>query len=222
MIRSMTGYGASGAEGRGLRAAVSVRSLNHRFLELSLRGLAALQPLEPEHQGARPVAGAARAGGPVGAGQLSGGASAPPWWRAGRWWRASCPPCASSRPSTAWRERSRCPTWRASRGRSRPVETAPALDDERRERILDLVRGGPRRPRGHAPGRRAGASSPTSSGLSTPSWSAAARIEALSAASRETRQKQLLRAPARPRRRSWVWTRRGSTRRSCARSSGTT
>jgi len=48
MIVSMTGYGASDAEAEGLRAAVSVRSLNHRFFELSLRVPRALQGLEPE------------------------------------------------------------------------------------------------------------------------------------------------------------------------------
>jgi uncharacterized protein (TIGR00255 family) len=48
MIRSMTGYGASGAEADGLRAAVTVRSLNHRFLELNLRVSRSLQPLEAE------------------------------------------------------------------------------------------------------------------------------------------------------------------------------
>lgn len=48
MILSMTGYGAAGAELDGLRATVSVRSLNHRFFELSLRVPRGLQPLEPD------------------------------------------------------------------------------------------------------------------------------------------------------------------------------
>jgi uncharacterized protein (TIGR00255 family) len=48
MIVSMTGYGAAGAEGPDLRASVSVRSLNHRFLELSLRVSRSLQALEAE------------------------------------------------------------------------------------------------------------------------------------------------------------------------------
>jgi uncharacterized protein (TIGR00255 family) len=48
MILSMTGYGSAGAESDGLRAAVTVKSLNHRYLELSLRVSRTLLPLEPE------------------------------------------------------------------------------------------------------------------------------------------------------------------------------
>jgi uncharacterized protein (TIGR00255 family) len=48
MIRSMTGYGAASLETDTLRAAVSVRSLNHRFLDLALHLPRRLQPLEAE------------------------------------------------------------------------------------------------------------------------------------------------------------------------------
>jgi uncharacterized protein (TIGR00255 family) len=48
MIRSMTGYAAAALEGETLRANVSVRTLNHRFLELTLHLPRRLQPLEAE------------------------------------------------------------------------------------------------------------------------------------------------------------------------------
>jgi uncharacterized protein (TIGR00255 family) len=48
MIRSMTGYGTAAAESETLKAAVSVRSLNHRFLDLTLHLSRRLAPLEPE------------------------------------------------------------------------------------------------------------------------------------------------------------------------------
>lgn len=47
MIQSMTGYGAASLETDALRASVTIRSLNHRFLELAVhlpRRLAALEP----------------------------------------------------------------------------------------------------------------------------------------------------------------------------------
>jgi uncharacterized protein (TIGR00255 family) len=48
MIRSMTGYGAAAADTDALRASVSVRSLNHRFLDLTVHLSRRLQPLEPD------------------------------------------------------------------------------------------------------------------------------------------------------------------------------
>lgn len=48
MIRSMTGYGQGSAEVDGVRARVEVRSVNHRFVDLRLRGPAELQPRERE------------------------------------------------------------------------------------------------------------------------------------------------------------------------------
>ena len=48
MIRSMTGYGAATLETGAVRAAVSVRSLNHRFLDVALHVPRRLQSLEPE------------------------------------------------------------------------------------------------------------------------------------------------------------------------------
>ena len=46
MIRSMTGYGSAAAESPALRASASIRSLNHRFLEVSIHLPRRLQPLE--------------------------------------------------------------------------------------------------------------------------------------------------------------------------------
>jgi uncharacterized protein (TIGR00255 family) len=48
MIRSMTGYGHASVEAETLRAAVTVRSLNHRFLDVTLHVPRRLQPLEAE------------------------------------------------------------------------------------------------------------------------------------------------------------------------------
>ena len=48
MIRSMTGYGSAVAESPSLRAAVTVRGLNHRFLELVVHLPRRLQALERE------------------------------------------------------------------------------------------------------------------------------------------------------------------------------
>jgi uncharacterized protein (TIGR00255 family) len=50
-IRSMTGYGQAALETDALRAAVSVRSLNHRFLEVGLNLSRRVQSLEPEVKG---------------------------------------------------------------------------------------------------------------------------------------------------------------------------
>jgi len=36
MIRSMTGYGTAAEESEALKAAVTVRSLNHRYLDVSV------------------------------------------------------------------------------------------------------------------------------------------------------------------------------------------
>jgi uncharacterized protein (TIGR00255 family) len=48
MIRSMTGYGSATIESGALRAAVAVRSLNHRFLDVSLHVPRRLLSLEPD------------------------------------------------------------------------------------------------------------------------------------------------------------------------------
>lgn len=48
MIRSMTGYGHASLEAGGLRAAVSVRSVNHRFLDATVHLPRRLQSLEAE------------------------------------------------------------------------------------------------------------------------------------------------------------------------------
>ncbi len=48
MIRSMTGYGSASVENGSLRGSLSVRSLNHRFLDLTLHLPRRLQELELE------------------------------------------------------------------------------------------------------------------------------------------------------------------------------
>jgi uncharacterized protein (TIGR00255 family) len=48
MIRSMTGYGSASLDSGAVRASVSIRSLNHRFLDVSLHVPRRLQALEPE------------------------------------------------------------------------------------------------------------------------------------------------------------------------------
>jgi uncharacterized protein (TIGR00255 family) len=48
MIRSMTGYGSAGLETEAVRAAVTARSLNHRFLDVTVHVPRRLQALESE------------------------------------------------------------------------------------------------------------------------------------------------------------------------------
>jgi uncharacterized protein (TIGR00255 family) len=48
MIRSMTGFGTSTLDSARLRGSVSVRSVNHRFLDLNVHLAPTLQALEPE------------------------------------------------------------------------------------------------------------------------------------------------------------------------------
>lgn len=48
MIRSMTGYGSAAVEADGVRASVAVRSLNHRFLDVSVHLPRRLASLETE------------------------------------------------------------------------------------------------------------------------------------------------------------------------------
>jgi uncharacterized protein (TIGR00255 family) len=48
VIRSMTGFGNASIESERLRASVSMRSLNHRFLDVSLQAPRSLRCLEPE------------------------------------------------------------------------------------------------------------------------------------------------------------------------------
>jgi len=48
MIRSMTGFGSAGLESETVRAAVTARSLNHRYLDVSVQVPRRLQPLEAE------------------------------------------------------------------------------------------------------------------------------------------------------------------------------
>lgn len=47
-VRSMTGYGAASLQSERMRAAVTIRSLNHRFLDLQVHAPRRLAPLEPE------------------------------------------------------------------------------------------------------------------------------------------------------------------------------
>jgi uncharacterized protein (TIGR00255 family) len=48
MIRSMTGFGSAALEAGRLRGSVTVKSLNHRFLDLNVHMAPALQVIEPE------------------------------------------------------------------------------------------------------------------------------------------------------------------------------
>jgi len=48
VIRSMTGYGSAGLETEAVRAAVTARSLNHRYLDVTVHVPRRLQPLESE------------------------------------------------------------------------------------------------------------------------------------------------------------------------------
>jgi len=48
VIRSMTGYGSAATESAALRASVTVRSLNHRFLEMTVHLSRRLQSMERE------------------------------------------------------------------------------------------------------------------------------------------------------------------------------
>ena len=189
MILSMTGYGASGAEGDGLRASVSARSLNHRFFELSLRVSRGLQPLEPEIKDL--VQSQVRRGRV----DLAVQATFP---------EASASSLVVSRPlveglvSTLRQlqtehglageitvsDVARFP------GAIEAVDEAPALDDNRRQRILDLVR---EALEGLVAMRRAegGRLEPDLERALEAILGAASRIEALSAASRDTRQQQM-------------------------------
>jgi uncharacterized protein (TIGR00255 family) len=48
MIRSMTGYGAAAVDTEALQASATVRSLNHRYFDLSLHLSRSIAPLEPD------------------------------------------------------------------------------------------------------------------------------------------------------------------------------
>jgi uncharacterized protein (TIGR00255 family) len=48
VIRSMTGFGSAGLDTEAMRAAVSARSVNHRYLDVTLHVPRRLQPLEAE------------------------------------------------------------------------------------------------------------------------------------------------------------------------------
>ena len=79
----MTGFTAA-ALGRdeALRASVSVRSLNHRFLELGLHLPRRLPPLEPEVRERSCRRGSQRGKVEVlAAGRVPDGRPARPWWR---------------------------------------------------------------------------------------------------------------------------------------------
>jgi uncharacterized protein (TIGR00255 family) len=190
MILSMTGYGASGAEGPGLRAAVSVRSLNHRFFELSLKVSRTLQPLEPD---IKELVQAQVRRGRV---DLSVQASFP---------EAQTAAVVASRPlveglvstlrqiqaehglegAVTVSDAARFP------GALEAVETAPALDDARREHVLRLVRealDGLVAMRKGEGGRLL----PDLERALHAIQESAGRIETLSASSREVRRKQLL------------------------------
>ena len=190
MITSMTGYGASGAEADGLRAAVSVRSLNHRFFELSLRVSRSLQPLEGD---IKEIVQSQVRRGRV---DMSVQASFP---------EAATAAVVASRPlveglvatlrelqtehglagAVTVSDVARFP------GALEAVETQSGLDDERRKRILELVK---EALAGLLAMRRAegGRLQPSLERAFGAILEASGQIEALSEASRGNRQKQLL------------------------------
>ncbi|HVQ28108.1 MAG TPA: YicC/YloC family endoribonuclease [Vicinamibacteria bacterium] len=190
MIQSMTGYGASGSDGDGLRASVSVKSLNHRFFELSLRVSRGLVSLEPELKDL--VQSQVRRGRV----EMAVQATFP---------EAQASSLVVNRPLVAGlvstlrqlqaehglegglsvSDVARFPGALETTG-----DEAPALDDERRQRILDLVR---EALEGLVAMRRAegGRLEPDLERALEAILGAATRIEALSAASRDTRQRQM-------------------------------
>ena len=190
MILSMTGYGASGAEGDGLRATVSARSLNHRFFELNLRVSRGLQPLEPDLKDL--VQSRVRRGRVDLSVQAIFAEASPIAVVANRPLLQGL--ITSLRQLQAEHgleggvtvsEVARFP------GALEVVDQEPDLSDGRRQRILDLVR---EALDGLAAMREAegGRLEPDLERALEAILGAAARIEALSAASRESRQKQLL------------------------------
>jgi uncharacterized protein (TIGR00255 family) len=189
MIQSMTGYGASGSDSDGLRASVSVKSLNHRFFELSLRVSRGLAPLEPELKDL--VQSQVRRGRV----DLAVQATFP---------EASASSLVVNRPLVVGLV-STLRQLQAEHGLEGGVsvsdvirfpgaletaDEAPALDDERRQRILGLVR---EALEGLVAMRSAegGRLEPDLERALDAILGAAARIEALSASSRDTRQKQM-------------------------------
>lgn len=189
MILSMTGYGSSAGEGLGLRASVSVRSLNHRFFELSLRVSRGLQPLEPE---LKDLVQSQVSRGRV---DLTVQATFP---------EASASSLVVNRPLVLGLV-STLRQLQAEQGLAgevtlsdvvrfpgaiEAVDESPALDDGRRQRILELVR---EALEGLVAMRRAegGRLEPDLERALEAILGAASRIEALSAASRDARQKQM-------------------------------
>ncbi len=185
----MTGYGASDTTADGLRAAVSVRSLNHRFFELNLRVSRALQPLEAE---IKEIVQSQVRRGRV---DLSVQASFP---------EAAAAAVVASKPlveglvatlrqlqaehglrgDVTISDVARFP------GALEAVETQTDMEEASRQRILDLVReamGGLLEMRRAEGGRL----QPDLERAFTAILEASGRIEALSASSREARQNQL-------------------------------
>ena len=189
MILSMTGYGAAGALSDDMRASVSAKSLNHRFFELSLRVSRGLQPLEPELKDL--VQSQVRRGRV----DLTVQATFP---------EAAASSLVVSRPLVEGLV-STLRQLQAEHGLAgevtvsdvarfpgvlEAVDEAPALDDRRRQGILDLVR---EALEGLVAMRRAEGDrlEPDLERALEAILSAASRIEALSLASRDTRQAQM-------------------------------
>ncbi len=83
MIRSMTGFGSAGLETEEVRAAVSARSLNHRYLDVTVHLPRRLQPLEAEVKDAVGRGGAPGARRAVGPGDPRRGRCGRRWCRRG-------------------------------------------------------------------------------------------------------------------------------------------
>ena len=161
MIVSMTGYGSASVESDVVRASVTVKSLNHRFLDLSRPSLAAPGAAGRGDQGARAAARAPRAGGGRGAGGLPHGRVGEGWWLPGRWWRRSCATLRDLQNEygldggVSVSDLARFP------GALERVEAEAAIPDEPRTRILEIVAAGPRQGWWRCAGRRAGVWSAT-------------------------------------------------------------
>ena len=191
MIRSMTGYGSASLEMGPLRATVTVRSVNHRFLDLTLHLPRRLQPLEAE---AKERVAAAVARGRV---ELSMQASLAE--AATRGGRGLAPPGGLAGAHAAGHAERVRPRGRRVRGRPRALpRRARARRGARGDpgggsrRARGAARPRPRRRSTRCGGRRASGCAASSSASLDAIEGAATRIEARSAESRELRQAALL------------------------------
>ena len=138
MIRSMTGYGSASLETPQLRASVTVRSVNHRFLDVTLHLPRRLQPLEAEMK-ERASAAVARGRVEVSVQASLPEAAAEAVVASARSWPRSCGPCATCRTSTASRAACRSPTSCAIPGPSSGSRSRPGCPTSARAAIGELL-----------------------------------------------------------------------------------